>query len=232
MDTLCIPVRSNLADLRAKAINRMDLIYVSVEKVLVLDRKMQAIEVPSLLSRENFRFQLDGRLFCSTWLSRAWTLQEGIVGRRAFIQLQDITISFYLAQSHWMTRIYIHLRYRYDQSRSDHRLCLSRISDIVCTSTQRYFEKHRADFFANTRSSVRSEQYILTWNHMLERVTSQIEDLHVVIANLLDFSAMQIMQAAKGDRMSIILSRTGSIPADILFSAGRRANAGMNCSDR
>jgi hypothetical protein len=44
MDTLCIPVQPEQADLRMKAINRMALIYTGAKQVLVLDAELGQVD--------------------------------------------------------------------------------------------------------------------------------------------------------------------------------------------
>ncbi|KAF2499922.1 hypothetical protein BU16DRAFT_534567 [Lophium mytilinum] len=84
MDTLCIPVGHEYADLRSKAINQMALIYAAASQVLVLDSELQELRMGA--SQES---EILGHILCCAWNTRCWTLQEGELARSRRFQLGD-----------------------------------------------------------------------------------------------------------------------------------------------
>lgn len=98
--------------LRQQAIDQMDLVYADASKVLVLDRALQELQVttqdvvtrrpgftsfsPTTISRQIPELKslplVAAHIFRSTWMTRAWTLQEGCLARDCAVQLQDCII--------------------------------------------------------------------------------------------------------------------------------------------
>ncbi|KAH0427996.1 het domain protein [Colletotrichum camelliae] len=71
MDTLCIPVRSEHAHLRSRAISQMALVYSAAQATLVLDEELRRSE-----EKCEGREGLLARCLASKWNTRCWTLQE------------------------------------------------------------------------------------------------------------------------------------------------------------
>jgi Heterokaryon incompatibility protein (HET) len=113
LDTLCIPSDSEYKELRQKAINQMDFIYARASQVLVLDRELQNLQcgTEDILSEDGegwfsstgeliavkvpeqrYLPTILGHIYRSAWMSRAWTLQEGVIGSDCIFQLQDCTL--------------------------------------------------------------------------------------------------------------------------------------------
>ena len=89
IDTLCVPqdkTKPHLTVFRQKAVRSMHLVYSSACAVLVLDAELQTTSI--LATAEE---QL-GRLFCSSWFRRFWTLQEAVLNPNILLQLADGTI--------------------------------------------------------------------------------------------------------------------------------------------
>jgi hypothetical protein len=82
MDTLCVPVHENLKSYRKKAITQMRLIYQSAVSVLVLDSWLQKLSFSSTPSQKVTNIYLCG------WLHRLWTLQESLLAKEVYIQLE------------------------------------------------------------------------------------------------------------------------------------------------
>jgi hypothetical protein len=60
-------------------------------------------------------------------------------------------------------------------------------------------------------------QFTTVWNNLLGKTSSKIKDLHGVLANLLDFSAKEILQLPIQERMKAIIRSHKILPLDILF---------------
>ena len=81
IDTLCIPLEKAA---RMKEIGRMEHVYKSCSKVLVLDADLQRVS-----SEDMTWVEKSARIICSSWSRRLWTLQEGGVQSRVEYRLAD-----------------------------------------------------------------------------------------------------------------------------------------------
>lgn len=88
-DTLCCPVQSKEA--KDLALSQMRRTYEMASHVLVLDSSLR------LYSAESFDHEeLCSRVLSCSWMSRLWTLQEGVlarVGQRLWFQFQDEAVN-------------------------------------------------------------------------------------------------------------------------------------------
>ncbi|KAI9740183.1 MAG: hypothetical protein M1834_004761 [Cirrosporium novae-zelandiae] len=84
IDTMCVPLERNA---RKKAILRMADTYIQADKVLVLDSSLQQC------SRHISNSETLVRIRYSPWVSRLWTLQEGILAAEVYIQMKEAAIS-------------------------------------------------------------------------------------------------------------------------------------------
>ena len=97
IDTICCPREPMEA--RRLAITVMSHTYNGADKVLVLDKYLQSAPAHSMSE-----FERMARLYVSGWLTRMWTLQEGVLSKMLFIQYADISVEFTEALCKTMSR--------------------------------------------------------------------------------------------------------------------------------
>ena len=85
IDTICCPREPMEA--RRQAITVMSHTYNGADKVLVLDKDLQSTPAHSISD-----FERMARLYVSGWLTRMWTLQEGVLSKMLFIQYADMAV--------------------------------------------------------------------------------------------------------------------------------------------
>ena len=87
MDTLCIPVKEEDKLLRKQAINQMASVYAAAVQVLVLDSELCQCTTDSVSATD-----ILARIWASSWMTRSWTLQEGVLARECVYQFADAAI--------------------------------------------------------------------------------------------------------------------------------------------
>lgn len=85
IDTMCVPVHSKVY--RKLSISRLHDTYKQASKVIVLDKMLSQVESANI--PESICY-----LLCSDWMSRLWTLQEGLLPELdlIYIQFRDVAI--------------------------------------------------------------------------------------------------------------------------------------------
>ena len=87
IDTICCPREP--METRRQAIALMGETYNGAEKTLVLDNYMQSIPATTLSD-----FDRLACVYVCGWLTRMWTLQEGVLSKMIFLQFSDLAVDF------------------------------------------------------------------------------------------------------------------------------------------
>jgi hypothetical protein len=74
----------------------------------------------------------------------------------------------------------------------------------------------------NKSSSWRATQFARTWNSLLDRSTTKLEDHHGIVATLLDFNAYKVRSLEATKRMPTIIRSCDGLPLSLLFNNGPR----------
>ncbi|KAL4996885.1 hypothetical protein BDV10DRAFT_202047 [Aspergillus recurvatus] len=89
LDTVCIPVGDRHSPFRRIAINRMHETFRASDKTLALDNSLMAQRTDTGMDW----VELNMRIKYCPWVTRAWTLLEGRVGRELLFQFKDSAVS-------------------------------------------------------------------------------------------------------------------------------------------
>ncbi|KAF2795501.1 hypothetical protein K505DRAFT_324016 [Melanomma pulvis-pyrius CBS 109.77] len=254
MDTLCIPVGDEFADLRTSAINDMATIYVGASQVLVLDAEL--LSLSSVHNSENPQIdELDAldalaRIAFGTWSRRSWTFQEGALGRECVFQLGDTSVN---VTSNWNPAGPRHPSFAggfvFPQANNIIQLhvfktlygkvwhMLQRMNESIVDSAENENDNdlyHPAfpnpsrsfgnfGLFStslNKEARHHGELLVRIWNELGVRSTTKSEDLHIIMANLLDFDAGLVMRYPRAHRMRVMLRSIEKIPFSIFYHPG------------
>ncbi|KAL8974381.1 MAG: hypothetical protein Q9197_001376 [Variospora fuerteventurae] len=215
MDTLCVPVDPQESPLRRKAIGNMALIYAAGQRCLVLDPELQHISMQGLTLT-----QLNAHVLCSTWLTRSWTFQEAKLSREWYAQFED---GLYNPNCTENAALHHHLYADWVTRQDDaHSLASEMISWYHNMPAVR-----QLSITANQSARLLSDathSFITVWNHLVSRSTSKMEDVHGIMANTLDLSAVEILALPVQERMKAILRTQESLPAALIYNSAPKIN--------
>ena len=207
MDTLLIPVGEANAALRDKAIQSMALIYARAKNVLVLDAELQNISLHEI-SLE----QACAHVLSSSWMTRCWTLQEACLSGNWVVQFKDGIMDPYVARERALA---IRRKALKESAWNDE---VELIQESIA-----WYDKmpglRRVSVFDRSQLN-EIDNFINTWNQLLERSTSKAEDLHFIFANMLDLPAGEIIKLQHDQRMKAILSTQATLPLSLLYARG------------
>ena len=193
IDTLCVPVKEPL---RNTAIMRMAKVYQSAARVLVLSAELSAIKLPSTLD-ETFL-----RIFCSTWNTRLWTLQEAVLSRVLSFQFSDQSIRF------------DHLRKAIDHMIAD---SIDK-SHMIAQYASHWLVEARKISSSDT-GDVTIERYC---SALRFRSTSRPSDVAICGSILLGSGLAQVLAVPNAAKMLAFWRCQDTIPVGVLFSTGPR----------
>lgn len=215
MDTFCIPVGLENASLKASTVNKMDLIYAGARDVLVLDPELQQISLEGLSQEE-----ISAHILCSPWMTRCWTLQEARLSSNWYAQFAD---GIFDPRS-------THRRLIVDLSSLIGSLIFSKekFDDLGCLKWEvfvewyyRQFHKHNNYLELGLTVKV-NDPFHIEWNNLAQRSTTKKEDMHCILANMLGFSAGELLELPSEERMKAILCTQTTLPLNLLFNPGPR----------
>lgn len=171
IDTLCIPVDSKEA--RWTAIQDMHDVYSKAFAVLVVSQDLYNIKAPSDCEEALVR------IASSNWMTRLWTLQEGVLAERLFFQFEDIALE------------YTELRETAIQQETGHDL----VRLIGHDSTSEFDRAFLSYQSARFRAPLKYQFPLpLVWQSLRFRTTSRMTDAPLVVGRLMGLDISRLSQ--------------------------------------
>lgn len=200
LDTLCCPVTSPRH--RQRCLLAMRQIYKNARHVLILDAQLGTFNAADLESVE-----ICARLIFSGWMRRLWTLQEGALAQKLWIQLKDRVID--------LDRVERDVDHIYRTRFIHNQLALILVSGL----------KRLRNFGYNGRSRHTPDVVDLKMA-LPSRSVSVPSDEALCLCTCMNLDQRAVVEAAVDDRMAMfwntMLTADRTVPNSILFFTGPR----------
>lgn len=207
LDTLCCPVepaeeqkemKEQQSLMRKKAIVKMRETYAQAKSVLVLDSQLRAFSFDDLSPLE-----LTVRMFCSGWMSRLWTWQEGLLAKELYFQFSNglHCINKPLVLAHGNR----HRPYEVDQ-----------------LDTTKLWMAIRGDNMSSDERETHAYSVFNIAHSLVDRTTSYMKDEALCIGSMAGCDVSRILDAPGELRMCAFWKNCPVIPQDIMFWRGQR----------
>jgi len=217
MDTLCIPVR-NLSgehgqettqsrEVRQRAINSMQEIYMGAIAVLVVDTGLQQLD--SNVSRH----QIYGHILTSSWMSRCWTFEEASMAAEVFVLLKDRP---YRLKMHQPTRHDKVLEPRETLSAYLEKDMMSWTNDLPLVGGSTINSTPKG-IGRETVTMAMPLTFIRLYNTVLRRATSCESDRLVILSTMLNFRPIDLAEVVPEERLSRIIGSMKYLPQSLLY---------------
>ena len=222
IDTICVPVRPDNADLRNMAISRMAQTYEQAHSVLVLDEGLMHTSLrtddktiksvvhigrrppPPVKQKE-----LVMSVMFSDWWRRLWTLQEGVLPDQLFVAFADGSMH--------ISHVVPAGAEEHVQNRAD--LSTDRVKGGL---TDLIDKAHLVDgggtvTVDRTVAKENSEYRRRVLKLLCNRTTSRASDEPICIATLMGLDPQILLDTDIKDRMQMLYACLGTIPAGLVF---------------
>lgn len=199
IDTLCVPRERKYRNI---AIRRMAETYENAAWVLVLDS-----ELKQAYSENRPPHELLARISASGWMRRVWTLQEGVLASRLFVEFRDRIqdLSSLVCQMNARTNS---LEIELDMVPVECMLAVGLLQSI-----------------RRSRSEDQCQCFINTWNSIKTRQTSRRGDELICFAHLIGLDVADLLYTDDTDwRMKTLFSMLPYVPRGLLYTAGPKLN--------
>ncbi|KUL83197.1 hypothetical protein ZTR_10009 [Talaromyces verruculosus] len=220
IDTLCIP---HQRDVRSLAIQRIREVYLDAYRTMILDSEMRQVESDStplvqLLLRV---------VYCSGWIRRLWTLQEGLAAKsRLYVLFSDKAINISTIADELLTK--------HDKDKLP---VLQENLTFFAMSVWFSFFKNTIDYASKFEKFVEvvtspfmgraiTEDGLLAtnWYNVAMRAATKPGDRPIILAGVLNLDVKPILDVKGGpeERMRAFYGMLAEFPPGILFMAEPR----------
>ena len=219
LDTLCIP--TNDSSLKGRAINTMAAVYAGCSSVLVIDPELTKLDRKKLEPQ-----QVDVALFCSPWMARSWTLQEGALAVDLRLKFADSIYHFppFDRSMHLSTSTMIRSLWTRDVDR------------LAPPESFRVFSgyfSHENDFRGDDLAVQRMKQdpklrLANVWNELCGRSSTKVDDIAAILAVFLNRSPGEVLDIQEDRQMLALLRTQTTLPVSLLFARTHRTSSFWN----
>ena len=235
LDTMFVPQAKEFLQTKKIALGRMNRTYAAADAVLVQDKALRKISPDDL-----FPLQLAAHLHCSKWLTRCWTLAEGTLAWKWYIQfshsvlsLEDIALRTPGGRrekvfDEWVASFNIDFLPRHRQE----------VMNQILEEPRRQatFDEFLEDSILSELMSIYKEipshnvnlTFADTWNSMLHRGTSRLGDAHAILGLLTGLGFKQMFDIDEEERLKAVLNSLWEFPTSLLFNHGPKCNESKN----
>ncbi|OAP60415.1 hypothetical protein AYL99_05417 [Fonsecaea erecta] len=196
LDTLCVPLTPDSA--RWAAIEGMHRIYSNATTVLVLAEELMTCALPSSID------EIVMRIVQCKWMTRLWTMQEGILARNLMFQFRGKAIPYsYLMKWH-------------NQS-------LKRIPQVSHRPAHKGYDtiSSRLSFESNPNNTPADRLRSFWWS-MRHRTTSRLSDQAICAGILCGLDLSRILAAPSDQKMAVLWQEFKQVPLSMLWLTGPR----------
>jgi hypothetical protein len=211
MDTLCIPVASDLEAYRKKAITRMGEIYKTATAVLVLDRELREVDPRTTSVLEQCLW-----LIFSGWMRRLWTLQEAMLAKDLFIEMKGGPARYHRFKdgaSLIANKIKRNSLKPVTHDAVPDILFYGELEQLV----QRRIPLARHFWDASLAGSRPQTQYHYICAASESRSTSKLKDEPIILAIMMGQDITEMLKEPDNERRMGLWYQMMQIPADIIF---------------
>jgi hypothetical protein len=246
----CLANHDQLGVLKSKAISRMAPVYAQANYVLALDSELSTCMSHSCSGGHNNDDELAGQILCSGWMSRSWTLQEGTLAQSCLFKFGNALRK--IAPTTWvhpnvrvtrgpMRRRIFHshrqvssgaptpgVEFQRLRSSPITREAMRRAEELIKTcgselqEEKRYLSTAPSNTVNDLIKASRASQFVKAWNSLLCRSTSQPQDGHGILANLIDFNAYHVLCLPIEKRLPIMIRSCSQLPLSLIYNQGPR----------
>ena len=216
IDTVCCPIKPARA--QALALEKMAVTYENADKVLVIDSALETALLPGEAVSDMEECLL--HILASSWMRRMWTLQEGLLAKRLYIQFLDGALDIWDAKRHVMVSELLPF---FKKHIAQGQLKKGEASFAIWKTTGIYrlllfFEQSLLTVQIRKRPVLES----ITWP-LSFRSASVAEDEALCIGTLLRLDMRRILSVSPEERMAkvwTLLDEQGDLRQSLLFHGG------------
>ena len=241
LDTLCIPLDGKA---RKSAIGRIDRTFAAADAVLVRDSGLQRLSSPF----EMLPLQLAIYMHSMKWLTRCWTLAEGVAAWKIHLQFSGRAYNLDELIKHLkVDKPMFSLRtppcyyevlnenlqegtlemenYSAERRQFEARLesPASQTLELVLPGEIQLDLMKIFDTLGSAKKGV--PHFSTTWNSLLHRSTTTIQDVPGILAIANAISIRDVVQLSQDLRLKAVINTFREIPASLLFNRGPKCDS-------
>lgn len=277
IDTLCIPTASKDTPLKLLQIDKMASIYRGAACTLVLDQELMSItpDYDFVDSDAHFSIQVEGEakakrlgmnarahIFCSAWMSRSWTFQEGWLSCLVAIQFYGQSVLFGRLSREYAATFTEHATIATSSPSDSARNMATTDVELISAPVHVLgpeelqqsvpMQAHWRDYLKIQHLPRKcdcigielqkslfealfrgSANFTGVWNALARRSTTCQDDVPFMVTNVLNLNSMRLLECDEPSQMlETIILSQKKLPLSIFFLKGLSEGIGRGCKNR